>query len=397
MSLPRIYPLNLKNRNILNKEFNRIDVHPTGVDIMRDKFDFLTFKIKNLDNRAAAILKQDFLSIGGEAAVSGKVQWFELGNNDVFLAGTKKHFKQLSDKLKTQPFKLKEIGFQLEKYLKQTEKSKTVFGKRKENDTPLIMGILNVTPDSFFDGGKYDNLKNTLKSVEKMVESGVHIIDVGGESTRPGAQSVSLQEELNRVIPVIKEVAKLTDIAISVDTFKSEVANAALSEGATIVNDISFGTFDKNMFKTVAKHNGFYVGMHILGTPKTMQQNPSYNDVVFEIREYLRIQSEKAVENGIKGENIVVDPGIGFGKTDIHNLEILRNTESFASLGYPVLIGASRKSLIGRLLGLDVEKRLSPSIAIACYCALNNVSVLRVHDVFETVFAVKMIKYLKDG
>jgi len=364
---------------------------------MRDKFDFLTFKIKNLDNRAAAILKQDFLSIGGEAAVSGKVQWFETGENDAYLAGTKKHFIKLIKKLKSQPFKLKEVGLQLEEYVNGLEEDQTVFGKWKAKDTPLIMGILNVTPDSFFDGGKYDNIKNALSSVEKMVESGVNIIDIGGESTRPGAKSVSVKEELDRVIPVIKEIKKITDVMISVDTFKSEVAHAALNEGAAIVNDISFGTFDKNMFETVAKNNGFYVGMHILGTPKTMQQNPVYNDVVFEIREFLRIQAEKAMDKGIKRENIVIDPGIGFGKTDKHNLEILRNTKAFASLGFPVLIGASRKSLMGRLLNLEVEERLSPSIAIASYCALNNVAVLRVHDVFETVFAVKMINCLKNS
>ncbi len=396
MNLPRIYPLNLKNRNILKQEFNRIDVHPEGVNIMRDKFDFLTFKIKNLDNRAAAILKQDFLSIGGEVAVSGKVQWFEAGENDAYLAGTKKHFKKLINKLKSQPFKLKEVGFQLESYLNSFKTEQTVFGKWKAKDTPLIMGILNVTPDSFFDGGKHDNIKNALISVEKMVESGVHIVDIGGESTRPGAKSVSLKEELDRVIPVIKEIKKITDVMVSVDTFKSEVAYAALNEGATVVNDISFGTFDKNMFKTVANNNGFYVGMHILGTPRTMQQNPVYNDVVFEIREFLRIQAEKAMDSGIKRENIVIDPGIGFGKTDKHNLEILRNTKAFASLGFPVLIGASRKSLMGRLLNLEVEERLSPSIAIASYCTLNNVDVLRVHDVFETVQAVKMIKFLKN-
>jgi len=395
MNPPRIYPLNLQTPNQLEIEFNRIGVHPGGVDIMRDKFRFQTFKIKNLDNRGASILKQDFLSIGGEVAISGKIQMFELGENDVFLSGTVKQYKKLILKLRIQPFKLKEVGIQLEHYFNEKEKSKLFCGFNS-TEFPLIMGILNTTPDSFFDGGRNETIEDSLKSVEKMINQGVHIIDIGGESTRPGAKPVSKKEELNRVIPVIKAIKKKFNVVISVDTVKSEVAKAALIEGAEIVNDISFGEVDANIFKVVEEYKAHYVGMHMKGTPRTMQKNPIYDDVIFEIREYLRKRVEKAIELGVSKDRLAIDPGIGFGKTEFHNLEIIKNISSFSSIGYPVLIGASRKSLIGKLLNLNIENRLSPTIAITCYATLNGVSILRVHDVFETVSAVKMMKLISN-
>lgn len=273
----------------------------------------------------------------------------------------------------------------------ETEKKLLNFEK---NQYPLIMGILNVTPDSFFDGGKNSDLDNALKNAEKMVEDGAHIIDIGGESTRPGAKEVSVKEELERVIPIVKELKKRFNITISVDTTKSRVAEAAYDLGVEIINDVSFGDLDSSMFEIVSKYNGYYIGMHMKGTPRTMQNNPTYKNVVNEVSKYL-IDKAKILESlGVDKEKIIIDPGIGFGKNDNHNIEILKNIDKFNILGYPVLIGASRKSLMGRLLNLDVEDRLSPSIAIACFCALKNVSILRVHDVFETVNAIKMLKIL---
>ncbi len=391
-----IYPLNLNNPDRIERFFKKIGVDPAGIRVMTPKFQFKTFVIKNLDNRAAAIIKQDILSIGGEAAISGKVLWFEMGQNDVFIAGTLKHLKLLADKMKKQPYNLKAIGEELERQLFLESRHSHLIEKFNAKASPLVMGILNTTPDSFFDGGRYNNVELAIKRAEEMIEEGADILDIGGESTRPGSKRVDAKEELKRVLPVLKEIKKRFKIPVSIDTYKSEVAKECLKEGADIINDISFGKMDEKMFEIVAEYNCPYIGMHIKGTPENMQKNPEYKDCVFEIRQFLKERSEIAVKNGIKKENIIVDPGIGFGKKDEHNLEILRNIEAFSSLGFPVLIGASRKSMFGRLLGLDVEDRLSPSIAVAVYTALQNVFILRVHDVFETKKAVEITKLLSE-
>ncbi|NOY24124.1 MAG: dihydropteroate synthase [Acidobacteria bacterium] len=258
------------------------------------------------------------------------------------------------------------------------------------------MGILNITPDSFFDGGRYKGAEAAVSHGVKMAEDGADILDVGGESTRPGAVPVTLEEELNRVIPVIAALKRETGLPISVDTCKSRVAAEAMDTGADIVNDISFGTFDDAMFTTVASGRAGYVGMHMQGTPGNMQKNPSYNDVVAEVRDFLQERAKLAIESGILPDKLAVDPGIGFGKNDEHNLALLQKLEKLQVLGYPVLVGASRKSMIGRLLGLDVEGRLSPSLAIALFAADKGVSVVRVHDVFETKQALKMWELLSE-
>ncbi len=271
-----------------------------------------------------------------------------------------------------------------------------ILGIRKKGVIPLVMGIVNVTPDSFFDGGRYNRKDAAVAHGIKLAEEGADILDIGGESTRPGAEPVSLDEELERVIPVIESLKKETHLPISVDTFKSDVAKSAISAGADIVNDISFGTFDDKMFSTVAAGKAAYVGMHIQGTPRDMQKDPSYGDVVLEVREFLEKQAAFAVNAGIAADKIVIDPGIGFGKNDAHNLSILKGLNTLVKTGYPILIGASRKSMIGRLLGLSPEERLAPGLAIALYAAEKGASILRVHDVFETKQAISMWKLLSE-
>ncbi len=391
-----VYPLNLKSPDRIKRFFDKIGVDPAGTQVMTPKFLFKTFIIKNLDNRAAAIIKQDILSIGGEAAISGRVLRFEMGYNDIYISGTHKHLKLLAEKLKKQPYKLKDIGEELERQLSLTNNYSYLLEKLNAKSYPLVMGILNLTPDSFYDGGKFNKLDTALKRVEEMIEQGADIIDIGGESTRPGSRRVDANEELKRVLPVLKEIKKRFKIAVSIDTYKSKVAEECLKEGADIINDISFGTMDKNMFETVADFDCFYIGMHIKGDPENMQKNPQYEDCVYEIREFLKERSEKAIEEGVKRESMIIDPGIGFGKNDEHNLEILRNIEAFSSLGYPILIGASRKSMFGRLLGLETRDRLAPSIAVAVYTALQGVHILRVHDVFETKKAIEIAKLLSE-
>jgi len=264
---------------------------------------------------------------------------------------------------------------------------KLEFGKHT-----FIMGILNVTPDSFYDGGKYSIWDRAVQRAEKMLEDGADIIDIGGESTRPGAESVSLEEELDRVIPVIEAIRDFP-IPISIDTYKAKVAAEALKHGASIVNDISGLRFDPEMAKVVAKYNVPVIIMHIKGTPRDMQKNPHYENVVEEIKNYFIKQIDYAISFGIKRGNIILDPGIGFGKKLEHNIEILRNINEFKKLGFPLLIGHSRKSMIGMILdGIPPEERLYGTLAISSYCIMNKVHIIRVHDVKEHVHLRKILE-----
>ena len=246
---------------------------------------------------------------------------------------------------------------------------------------PLIMGVLNVTPDSFFDGRKYFNRQRAIKHAIEMVKDGADIIDIGGESSRPGAESINEEEELARVIPVIEAVASEISIPISIDTCKADVARKALNVGAVIVNDISALRFDPGMCEVIKNYDAYIVLMHMLGNPRNMQKNPIYENVVDDIISFLRTRIEYALEHGIPKNRIIVDPGIGFGKTLEHNLDILRNSERFNELGYPVLIGASRKSMIGMITGAPVEERIWGTAAITSHCVINGIAIHRVHDV----------------
>ena len=248
-----------------------------------------------------------------------------------------------------------------------------------------IMGILNITPDSFSDGGKYFEAKlNLAKVVEdavKMEKDGADFIDVGGESTRPGSENISIGEELDRVIPVISELKSKISLPVSIDTYKSEVAEEALKAGASIVNDISGFRFDDKLPAVTAKYNASCILMHIKGTPKDMQKDPVYNDVVKEVYNYLQESISIAKKYGI--EQIVTDPGIGFGKTLEHNIELIRNLSEFRKLGYPVLLGVSRKSFIDKIQKTPVDERLEATIAANTIGIINGANIIRVHDVKE--------------
>jgi dihydropteroate synthase len=243
----------------------------------------------------------------------------------------------------------------------------------------FLMGILNVTPDSFSDGGKFNSTEDAVNYAIKMVYEGADIIDVGGESTRPGSTQISVDEELKRVLPVIEQLVKQTNVLISIDTYKSDVAELALNAGAQIVNDISGLHFDPKMASVVAKLNGSLVVMHIKGTPRTMQANPEYNNLITEVKSYLEKSVNLAVSGGVK--QIIVDPGIGFGKTVEHNLEIIKQLHVFSDLGYPIMTGPSRKSFIGKILNVDVDDRLEGTAAAVAACVMNGASIVRVHDV----------------
>ena len=254
-----------------------------------------------------------------------------------------------------------------------------------------VMGIINMTPDSFSKDGLAGSLSKAQRLAAAMIREGAHIIDVGGESSRPGSRSISIKEERERVIPLVKSLVKKYRIAISVDTYKPAIAKEALDAGASIINTIKGVNPDKSLLKLIRDHKAAVVLMHMRGTPQTMQKKVFYKDVVKEIIEELKDSIKKCLDAGIDRTHIIIDPGIGFGKTVDHNLQILNHLEEFNRLRQPVLIGVSRKSFIGHILNQPVEHRLAGSLAAACLAVSHGAHIVRVHDVKETAEAVKII------
>jgi len=271
------------------------------------------------------------------------------------------------------------------------------FKKLDLSERTHVMGILNVTPDSFYDGGQYFDSSRAVERVYQMVEEGADLIDIGGESTRPGADPLSTSEEMQRVLPVIEKLQGKISVPVSIDTRKSEVAEAALQAGAHLVNDISGLRFDPKMASTVARYRVPVVLMHIKGSPKDMQKKPEYKDLIGEIYDYLNQSIRKALDAGIPKENIVVDPGIGFGKKWEDNCTILKHLNKFQRLGCPLLIGVSRKSFIGWALGLPEEDRLIGTAAAVAISILRGANIVRVHDVKEMVQVARIADKIKNA
>jgi dihydropteroate synthase len=255
------------------------------------------------------------------------------------------------------------------------------------------MGVINTTPDSFSDGGQFDTLEKSFEHARYLISQGVDILDIGGESTRPGAEQVDLDQELARTIPLIRAIREISDLSISIDTSKPAVMQAAVDAGANLVNSIWALQLDDSL--RVAAELGVDVClMHMQGTPATMQKNPVYSDVVGEVKDFLKRRIDAAVDAGIPQQRIIVDPGFGFGKTIEHNLKLLESLPEFRNLGVPVLAGLSRKSMIGTILDKPVDQRLYGSIAVAVMAAMLGADILRVHDVPETLDAVAMVRAL---
>lgn len=269
-----------------------------------------------------------------------------------------------------------------------------VNGKTLDLSTPVVMGILNVTPDSFFDGGTLANNEDLLQRAEKYISEGAKILDLGAMSTRPGSREISVDEELRRLMPALKLLrSTFPNIFISVDTYRSLVALEAAEEGADIINDISGGTFDDEMLATVGKTKLPYVLMHIKGTPQTMQENPKYKNVQKEVFDFLKVQTAKARAAGIK--QVVLDPGFGFGKTTGHNFTLLKNLAILQKLKCPVLAGISRKRMVNQILGIKSTEALNGTTVLNTIALLNGANILRVHDVKEAVEVVKLINALR--
>lgn len=268
-------------------------------------------------------------------------------------------------------------------------------GKLIDLSLPKVMGILNCTPDSFYDGGKFTNAKAILLQVEKMLQEGATFIDVGAYSSRPGATHISVKEEISRIVPIVELLVKTFDnILISVDTFRSAVAKSCIKAGACMVNDIAAGELDKNMFKTVGALQVPYIAMHMQGKPQTMQSNPQYQNVTQELIYYFSKKISELRNYGVN--DVLIDVGFGFGKTIEHNYELLNNLALFKNVDVPVLVGLSRKSMLYKPLNLTPETALSATIAAQTIAILNGASILRVHDVKEAVETIKIVQLLQN-
>jgi len=380
-----IRPLILHSTTEARRELERIGVDPAGIARMLPKLELLPILVPRLRPAAANILKQELLSLGGDAAVARGTVACSIDTTDVLLIGTRKQLTGLCAKLTQQPFGLAALAEQVRQLLATLTAPPTSWRLARRDlslKRPLIMGILNVTPDSFSDGGRFTRVETAVAHALQMVEQGADIIDIGAESTRPGAPLVTADEELRRLLPVLEQLAGRVQVPISIDTWKAPVAEAALSAGAEIINDISGLTFDPALAQVAANHRAGLVLMHTRGTPTTMQQDTGYQDLLGEIADLLQASLQTALAAGSSPEQLVVDPGIGFGKDTAGNLEILRRLPELAGLGYPLLVGSSRKRFIGTLLKREQpEDRLFGTAATVALAVAQGAQVLRVHDV----------------
>jgi dihydropteroate synthase len=269
--------------------------------------------------------------------------------------------------------------------------------KRYYFDTMKIMGILNATPDSFYEGSRTKSAELAVQRALEMIEEGADIIDIGGESTRPGSDPISEEEEQTRVVPVIKGIRAINKkILLSIDTYRASTAKAAIEAGVDMINDISAMSFDQDMAKVALEYNVPVILMHINGTPKEMQKNPVYSNVLQEVEDFFKERVAYALKNGITRDKLILDPGIGFGKLYEHNIELIKKTDEFHKMDLPILLAVSRKSTIGTALGnLPAEERLEGTIAISCYAAMKGIEIVRVHDVKANKRAITMIEALK--
>jgi dihydropteroate synthase len=385
--------LDLKEKGLIN-EMLRADVHSAGIKIMAPKAEFRIIKLKDISVTNSNIIKQDLLSFGGEAATAQGAINHSIKKTDVIIFATVQQISNLVKKLKQQYFGLKELAFDIEEALRNYEgipKTIKIAGKVMDfGRKTYVMGVLNVTPDSFSDGGKFVDIDMAVVHAKQMIKDGADIIDIGGESTRPGAKAVSAKDEIKRVVPVIKKLRKETKAIISIDTTKSKVAEAAIKAGAGMINDISGLRFDKKMAKVAARNRVPVVLMHIQGKPRTMQKSPQYKDLIPEVISYLQNSITLAIKGGVPRENIIVDPGFGFGKTAEQNLELLRELRSLKVLGCPILIGTSRKSTIGKILDLPPDQRVEGTAATVTAAVASGANIIRVHDVRQMSRVAKM-------
>jgi dihydropteroate synthase len=389
MSLIRC--LHITNTKEAIHQMEEVGVDPTGLRLMEGKALHFNLKVERIGPRTANLLKQEMLSLGGDAAVDGRGLDCSTEWTDAILMGTQKQFKKLTIKLDQYP-NLQLLGQSLKETLQNISKTQYILRCRKRTFTlgkqTLLMGVLNVTPDSFSDGGLYFDKEKAIDHGLRMVEEGADFLDIGGESTRPGSKPIGLEEELRRVLPVIESLTKKVDVPISIDTYKSTVAREAIFAGAEIINDISGLHFDPNLAKVAAKEDVPIILMHIRGTPEIMQKDVHYDSLFSQIIQYLKESIQRAESAGVDPNQIIIDPGIGFGKTLEDNLLIIKNLSEFRILGKPILLGTSRKSFIGKILNADATERLEGTLASIAVGALKGAHIIRCHDVLQAKKAI---------
>ena len=364
-----------------------IGVEPYGIASMAPKMRHCNVLIEGLTPKVANIIKQEMLSQGGDAAVSRGSVDCSVKKTDVVVMGTVKQLLRFAEKLSLQPFGLKDVSSDLRELLDHAARRefslKTPRREIRLGGRTLIMGVINMTPDSFSDGGMIADAESGLRQAERLIAEGADILDVGGESSRPGAGPVPLKEELRRVIPLIRRISREADVPVSVDTAKAEVARQAIDAGAEIVNDVTALRGDRKMARIVAEAGVPVILMHMRGTPRTMQKGDLvYRSLLGEILRFLSERVGHAVEAGIPPDRIMVDPGIGFGKSVEDNLRLIRHLGELASLGLPLCVGVSRKHFTGKITGVvRPGERIEGTAAAVTAAILNGADVVRVHDV----------------
>ncbi len=391
-----IQVLSATSQEDIKSLLKEIGVHEAGIEIMSDKAISRLIKIKHLPSWIANILKQEILSLNGDVAINRDAITGRVKYTDCLIMGNLRQLNQFIEKLQSQPASLKNIASQIKSTLDDFERRDFIipangFRLNLKKRTAL-MAIVNLTPDSFSGDGLLGKMGIDFieRHIYGLVKDGADIIDIGGESTRPGARVVSAQEEISRTIPVIKRIARKIKIPISIDTYKPEVAKRALDAGASIVNNIKGVQNNPAMLRIVKRFGAALVLMHIKGNPKTMQRKPEYKDLLGEIIGALKKSVDIACSWGIKSEKIILDPGIGFGKTLGQNLEIIQRLAELKSLGKPILIGVSRKSFIGRIAGCPLKERLFGTAAAVAQAVINGANIVRVHDCRSMKQVVKL-------
>jgi len=383
------------NKEMLADAMESISVHRASLPIFANKNQILPLKLLQVRTPAANIIKQEMLAAGGDAAVPTGCVLNKDKYSDVLLLGTRKHYNLLLKKLELMPyFGMDKVKAELEAVLNE-EKLQTVLadGRVLNYDKVLIMGILNITPDSFYENSR-TAIEEVVAKAGQMLADGADILDIGGESTRPGSEAVAVEEEQARVLPVIKALRKAyPDAVLSIDTYRASTARLAIEAGADIINDISAMEADAEMIDVVCETKAPIILMHMRGTPKDMQTQCEYKNVVEEVAVYLAERAELLRERGVGVEKIILDPGIGFAKNAEQNLKLMRDLHALTSFGYPVLLAASRKGTIGKVLGdLPAEERLEGTIATSCQAVYAGANMVRVHDVKENLRAVRMLE-----
>ena len=393
------------NKELLSEAIASIGAHPASLPIFAHKAEILPLKLLEVRTPAANILKQEMLAAGGDAVVPTGCIVNADKYVDVLLLGTLKQYKVLLKKLEQmQYFGLKQVALELQHAVAaalkpQVLKTTLADGRVLTYDKMCVMGILNITPDSFYEGSRVSALADVVARAGQMLEQGAQVLDIGGESTRPGSDSVDGEEERRRVLPVIEALRReYPEAVLSVDTYRADTAEAALEAGADIINDISAMEADKNMLDVVVRTKAPIILMHMRGTPKNMQQNCQYQDVVQEVAVYLAERARLLREQGVGADKIILDPGIGFAKDVEQNLRLMRDLHVVTSFGYPVLLAASRKSTIGAVLGgVPAAERLEGTLATSLQAVQAGAQMVRVHDVQANVRAIRMLEAILKG